>query len=585
MPSPVLLIVDDEPANLAVLGQVLQPRYRVRAATSGERALEAARTAPGPELILLDVMMPQMDGYSVLTRLRAAPATRDIPVIFVTALDDEVNEEHGLILGAVDYIAKPVKPAIVLARVATHLELKWARDRLTDQNAWLEAEVQARTRELEAETASHRRTAARVAGINRVFQQASSCTTEEQLGKVCLAVAETISGSHFGYIGLLNGEGLLDTLAISNPGWDACQVPPGEASLVIRNMPLRGVDRMTLVEQRSRIVNGAGALLAHPDHVPTPPGHPPLTAFLGVPLHQGDRTVGMIGLGNRDGGYSVSDQEDIEALARAFVEALYHKRAELAIARLNQELSQRAAELESANRDLENFSYSVSHDLRAPLRAIDGFIAILSEEQAERLDGEGRRMFGIVAENARKMGSLIDDILTFSRAGRLPLEYLETDMAAMVRDVWLGLAKPAGGRAVELRLGPLPAAVCDPRAIRQVWQNLLDNAIKFTRDRNPAIIEVTAVPDGEWLCYTVQDNGVGFNDAYVGKLFVLFQRLHGMDEFEGTGVGLAIVKRFVQKHGGEVRATGIPDQGARFSFRLPVRPGSPHPQEKPHGPQ
>lgn len=142
-----LLIVDDEPANLAVLTRVLQPDYRVRAANSGERALQAAQSPPKPDLILLDVMMPGMDGYAVLGRLRELPQTRDIPVIFVTALDDEANEEHGLQLGAVDYIAKPIKPAIVRARVAAHMELKKARDQLTDENAWLEAEIARRMSE------------------------------------------------------------------------------------------------------------------------------------------------------------------------------------------------------------------------------------------------------------------------------------------------------------------------------------------------------------------------------------------------------------------------------------------------------
>lgn len=145
--TSTLLIVDDEPANLAVLAQTLQPHYRVRAANSGARALQAARSAPRPDLILLDVMMPDLDGYAVLQQLRADPASRDIPVIFVTALDDDANEERGLRLGAIDYIGKPIKPAVVLARVATHLELKLARDRLAEQNTWLEAEVARRMAE------------------------------------------------------------------------------------------------------------------------------------------------------------------------------------------------------------------------------------------------------------------------------------------------------------------------------------------------------------------------------------------------------------------------------------------------------
>ncbi len=270
-----------------------------------------------------------------------------------------------------------------------------------------------------------------------------------------------------------------------------------------------------------------------------------------------DQMVQALRASHRD----LQAQKDQLAAAYAEVEAKVRQRTA--------DLTQRGMELETANKDLENFSYSVSHDLRAPLRAIDGFIAILLEEQADRLDDEGRRMFGIVADNARKMGHLIDDILAFSRAGRLELDTREVDMAALVREAWSSLEENHRGRAVELRLDDLPGARCDPRALRQVWQNLLDNAIKFTRDRDPARIEVGAVREGDFIRYRIQDNGVGFNAEYTDKLFVLFQRLHGMDEFEGTGVGLAIVKLFIQKHGGEVSATATPGQGACFSFTLP----------------
>jgi light-regulated signal transduction histidine kinase (bacteriophytochrome) len=242
--------------------------------------------------------------------------------------------------------------------------------------------------------------------------------------------------------------------------------------------------------------------------------------------------------------------------------------------KLEAEVKQRTQALETANHDLENFSYSVSHDLRAPLRAIDGFVGILLEDYAPRLDAEGQRLFGVVQDNARKMGHLIDDILAFSRAGRLELDPVPVDMRALVQEVWSGLTENNEGRAIELQLDDLPAAQCDPRAIRQVWQNLLSNAIKFSRGRNPAVIqvsatEVSATDRGEFIRYAVADNGVGFNPDYAGKLFVLFQRLHGMDEFEGTGVGLAIVKRFIQKHGGQVEGIGILGQGATFSFTLP----------------
>lgn len=265
--------------------------------------------------------------------------------------------------------------------------------------------------------------------------------------------------------------------------------------------------------------------------------------------------------------YDVTERHQILAEQEHYAEKL-----ELEVAQRTMDLSRRTQELLAANKDLESFSYSVSHDLRAPLRAIDGFVAILLEEYATHLDAEGQRMFGIVSDNARKMGHLIDDILAFSRAGRLDLDRVPVNMQALVEDVWAGLAGLDDGHAIEFQLAPLPTAHCDPRAIRQVWQNLLANAVKFSRTREPAIIQVNASDEGDFIRYAVTDNGVGFNPEYVHKLFLLFQRLHGMDEFEGTGVGLAIVQRFVQKHGGLVSGSGHLDAGATFSFTLPKHP-------------
>lgn len=228
------------------------------------------------------------------------------------------------------------------------------------------------------------------------------------------------------------------------------------------------------------------------------------------------------------------------------------------------------SELENAVKDLENFSYSVSHDLRAPLRAIDGFVAILMEEYAPLLDAEGLRLFAVVSSNAKKMEQLINDILALSRAGRLELEPTQIDMTALVREVWAALTEQQDARVIVFECAPLPCICGDVRALRQVWQNLLGNALKFTAGRNPARIVVTARHEHNRIRYCVSDNGAGFDPAYTDKLFGLFLRLHGMDEFEGTGVGLAIVKRFIQKHHGEVNGVGAVDKGATFCFTLPI---------------
>ncbi len=225
--------------------------------------------------------------------------------------------------------------------------------------------------------------------------------------------------------------------------------------------------------------------------------------------------------------------------------------------------------LEAANKELEAFAYSVSHDLRAPLRAVDGFARMVLEDYADKLDDEGRRHLRVIRDGAQKMGRLIDDLLSFSRLGRREMALANIDMTALARDVAEELRRQESGRAIEIAIAPLPSAHGDPAMFRQVWANLLANAIKFTRPRAPAHIEVGGQADGDENVYSVKDNGVGFNMQYADKLFGVFQRLHGPEEFEGTGVGLALVQRIVYRHGGHVWAEGKLDAGATFSFALP----------------
>lgn len=271
-------------------------------------------------------------------------------------------------------------------------------------NVELEQKVKERTAQIETANERVRLQNAVLDAINKVFKEALICETEEELGKTCLAAAEELSGSKFGFFGELNKAGLFDTIAISNPGWDICKVPVGQATLIIRNMPIRGVDRSVLREGKSRIVNGIEAIKSHPDHVEVPKGHPPVTAFLGVPLKEAGKTIGMIGLGNREGGYTTAVQEDIEALAVAIVAAFKRKRSEILVRSLNKELS-------AVNKELEAFSYSVSHDLRAPLRAVDGFSNILLDDYRDKMNDEGKRLLNVVRDNTKKMGQLIEDIL------------------------------------------------------------------------------------------------------------------------------------------------------------------------------
>ncbi len=238
---------------------------------------------------------------------------------------------------------------------------------------------------------------------------------------------------------------------------------------------------------------------------------------------------------------------------------------------LNQQLAGQAEQLKAANGELEAFSYSVSHDLRAPLRAIDGFSRIIEEDYSEAFDDEGRRLLSVVRRNTQKMGALIDDLLAFSRLGRKELARMHIDMGGMARSVFEDLGPTA--EAATLRVSDLPPAVGDPAMVRQVFANLLSNALKFAGGNGGAVVVVGGHNGGGENTYFVRDNGVGFDMEYAGKLFGVFQRLHSSEEFEGTGVGLAIVQRIVHRHGGRVWAEGELGAGATFYFTLPSGKG------------
>ncbi|HLB17483.1 MAG TPA: GAF domain-containing protein [Burkholderiales bacterium] len=303
--------------------------------------------------------------------------------------------------------------------------------------------------------------------------------------------------------------------------------------------------------------------------------------YMVVPMITGGELIGALSFGGAPGPFPPERvgiaQEVATQLAIAIAQARLHDRVKRQAAELELRVCERTAQLEAANQELESFSYSVSHDLRAPLRAIDGFSHMLEEDYGGRLDAEARRLLGVVRSGTLRMARLIDDLLELSRTGRTPLARRNVDMSALANEAAKEIVQTVEGAPPEIATAALPPAWGDAALLRQVWLNLIGNAVKYSGRRAEPRVEISGWQDGPKAVYCVADNGAGFDMRYRDKLFGVFQRLHRQEEFGGTGIGLAIVHRILMRHGGAVWAEGKVDEGASFFFSLPWNgePGSP----------
>jgi len=478
-----ILLVDDRRDNLLALDGILRSlNQNLVQATSGAEALKYLLRNDAA-VILLDVEMPQLDGFQTAALIRERDKSRHTPIIFLTAISkSDVQVSQGYSMGGVDYIFKPFAPDVLKSKVSAFVDMYRQRTEVQRQSALLKTERDFATAVLDTVNSivvilDHD---ARILRVNRAWEAMTGYTNDEVQHK---PLCDFLEDREAAYAFLTSPNGEME----SEQYW------------------LTKTNTRRLVSWSCKTLSEDGAT----------------------------------------GRHLVVTGRDI-------------------------------TELRQRTEELEGFTYSVSHDMRAPVRAIDGFTRILIEEYSQSLDDEGRRLLEIVRANTEKMGELIDGLLALSRLGREKLVFAEINMCEIARSAYEEQKAASGeDRKIAFKVHSLPNAYADKRLIAEVFQNLFSNAIKFTRKQSAASIDVGHKVSPSEEIYFVRDNGVGFNMDHARKLFGTFQRLHAANEFEGSGIGLATVQRIIHRHGGRCWAEAKPDNGATFFFSLP-----PHEKKK-----
>lgn len=520
-----VLIVDDSITfREAMKALLLEAGYRVVVADTGEEGLrQAARVRP--DAIIVDGELPGIDGGAVIRRVRLDAALRRIPCLLLTASGERNAEVKALEAGADAFLRKSDDVAVMLARLKAVM-----------RNTGLQAAP-------EQDTVS-------LLGPKKILAVDDSETYLQALADALRQDSYDVVLARSGEeaIEMLNVQRadciLLDLMMPGLGGLETCRILKSTPGL--RDIP---VVMLTAVEDRETMIEGLGA--GADDFISKSSDFAVLQARVVAQLRR----------------------KQFEDENRQFREQLLQKEVEAAEARMAKEVAEvRAAmveELEVKNKELDAFSYSVAHDLRAPLRSIDGFSQALLEDYGDKLDDTGQQYLRYVRESAQQMSALIDDLLELSRVTRSELVRGALDLSSIAQEVAGRIARRNPGRSVRLVVHDGLEAQGDPRLLTVVFENLIGNAWKFTGKSENPTIEIGRLDDGgEHPAFYVRDNGAGFDMAYAAKLFGVFQRLHSTDEFEGTGIGLATVQRIIHRHGGRVWAEGEIGKGATFFFTL-----------------
>jgi signal transduction histidine kinase/CheY-like chemotaxis protein len=536
--SPVarLLIVDDESALMTALCNTLELEgYATTGFTSARQALEKLGERQF-DLLLTDLMMPEMDGIALLRA--AQEIDRDLAGIVMTGHGTIETAVKALRDGAQDYILKPFRLDNLLLVIARALETR----RLRTENIQLREAV-----------SIYELSRAITMGLSHdeiVQRTVAAAAQQSDAGAVCVLVPTT------------EGRDLqVSGMSGASAHWSAEQRFAIDAPIV----------RWVALAREQLSAWGASNDL---EAVFSPP-FPGESPGVALPIVAGGNFYGILRFSSLTTQRRLTPGQikALDILASTAAAAFEAASLLTQLRTLNQDLEHRVRdrtqELQAANADLEAFSYSVSHDLRAPLRAVDGFCQMFIDDFGAGVPPEGRRILDKACAGAARMNQLIDDLLRFARFSRQPLQMRPVQMNGLVRRVMANFEDQLCGRSVQLQVAELPDCVGDGSLLEQVFTNLLSNALKFTVARPHSHIEIGTSRAAAEQIYFIKDNGVGFDMKYADRLFGVFQRLHSQSEFEGTGIGLSIVHRIVRRHGGRTWAESVPQEGATFYFSLP----------------
>jgi PAS domain S-box-containing protein len=606
-----ILVVDDRKANLIALQSLLEKPGRIFLQSSnGQDALKIALNKV-VDLIILDVQMPGMDGFEVAQILRSSKKTKDIPIIFASAEKTEHKSMlKGFEEGAIDYLFKPLDPQITEAKVSVLLKFQLQKKEMAEKNQSLEKSALLINNSADIigiiDVPSFR-----FEDVNKAFTNILGYSLEEATGTSVALFLGTEDRAHVQSLLQSKKERLsFETkvyckdrsirwlhwnVVVKNHKWfiNARDITEIKQVEKIRNylatVVKQSTDAIYIHDHEGRIISwneGAEKIYGYSERealdmkiwniIPEllqPESQAITDKIFGGEKIQMLQTKRITKHGKFvDVLFSASMITDSssqhQSIAITERDITLQKVSDEKIRELNSDLKRNVLQLEETNNELESFSYSVSHDLRSPLRAIDGNARILEEDYPDKLDDEGRSVIRKISNNVKKMETLISDLLEFAKIGKKSVRKLLVSQDTQVRNVIAEIGATFSHHAT-FTVHPLPDAYVDETLFNQVWMNLISNAVKYSSRKQNPHVEIGTTDIKDELTYFVKDNGAGFDMEYADKLFGTFQRLHHVSEFEGTGIGLAIVKRIITKHGGRIWAQAKIEEGATFYFTIP----------------